>query len=170
MLHFGKGFMGYRSALQSTPEAIQDLALSAHRRLREARHLLGVNQNHSAIYLGGLSVEMYLKTACFLVLKASPGDPVSVYMGPIKHNSYKPPFKADYESGHGLWFWSQELLQRRKRLKKPTPRRFMHVSAALYSDWYVGMRYRPGSATSAEAAAFLTNVEWVANNHATLRS
>jgi hypothetical protein len=46
----------------------------------------------------------------------------------------------------------------------------MQVMAALYSDWYIGMRYRPGSATSTEAAAFIMNVEWVERNHATLRS
>lgn len=67
--------MGYRSILESTPEAIQDLALSAHRRLREATELFVSNQNHSAIYLGGLSAEMFLKTACFFVQGASPGAP-----------------------------------------------------------------------------------------------
>jgi hypothetical protein len=161
--------MGYRSVLEATTEAIQDLELSAHRRLREATELFVSNQNHSAIYLGGLAAEMFLKTACFFVLGAPPGASAATHLAPVKHKTYKPPFKADFESGHGLWFWSQELLHRRRSLGKATPGRFMQVMAALYSDWYIGMRYRPGSATPTEAAAFIMNVEWVERNHAALR-
>jgi hypothetical protein len=87
----------------------------------------------------------------------------------LKHHTYKPPFKSDWEGGHGLWFWSQELLIRRRGQGKRTPNRFMQVLAALYDDWFVAMRYRPGSATRDESAAFLYNVEWLANNHSALR-
>jgi len=162
--------MGYRSVLESTAEAINDLELSAHRRLEEATELYVAKRNHSAIYLAGLAAEMFLKTACFFVAGGRPGDLVDAHLAPVKHKSYKPPFKADFEFGHGLWFWSQELLKRRGNLGKSTPRRFMYVTTALYFDWYVGMRYRPGFATSTEAAAFIMNVEWIAKNHATLRS
>jgi hypothetical protein len=43
------------------------------------------------------------------------------------------------------------------------------VLAALYNDWFVAMRYRPGFATGDEAAGFITNVEWIATNHGRLR-
>lgn len=161
--------MGYRAILESSLETVQDHALSAHRRLDEAADLYIIGRYHSAIYLGGLAAEMFLKTACFFVGGAVPADPVDIHLTPIKTNKYKPPFKVDFESGHGLWFWSQELLTRRNAQGKQTPRRFLQVLAGLYNDWFIGMRYRPGSATSSEAAAFIKNVEWLAENHATLR-
>jgi hypothetical protein len=49
------------------------------------------------------------------------------------------------------------------------PDRFLHVAASIYMDWFIGMRYRPGFATGDDAARFITQVEWLANNHAALR-
>jgi len=46
----------------------------------------------------------------------------------------------------------------------------LELSAAIYMDWFIGMRYRPGSATGDDAARFITQVEWLANNHGALRS
>lgn len=161
--------MGYRAVLEATQETVQDLELSAHRRLDEATHLFVAGRYHAAIYLGGLAAEMFLKTACFFVAGARPADQAAVHLEPARPRNYKPPFKNDYESGHGLWFWSQELLTRRRRMQKVMPRRFLQVIAGLYSDWFVSMRYRPGSATPDEAAGFIHNVEWLATNHSLLR-
>lgn len=161
--------MGYRAVLEATNETVQDVALAAQRRLDEASTLLTYNRYHTAIYVGGLSAEMFLKTACFMVGGASLTDPVAALMAPLKHRNYNPPFKGDWEGGHGLWFWSQELLVRRHGQAKKTPNRFMQVLAALYGDWFVAMRYRPGSATRDESAAFLHNVGWLAINHSALR-
>jgi hypothetical protein len=137
--------------------------------------LLIDGEHHSSIYLAGLSAEMLLKTACFFVDKAKPADPVGPLLAPMKKKGKLPPFKADYDSGHGLWFWSQELLERRRtaglaNLSRKLHRRFLEVCASLYADWFIGMRYRPGAATENEAAAFFANVEWLANNHASLRN
>jgi hypothetical protein len=165
------GRMGYRDVLTLHPETVQDLELSAPRRLDEAWELWLANRPHTAIYLAGLAAEMYLKTACFFVGGAAPATQVDAVFTPLASRRYRPPFKTDWESGHGLWFWSQELLARRAQLNKPpTPRRFLHVLAALYVDWFIGMRYRPGSASANDAATFITNVDWIAHNHAKLRS
>lgn len=161
--------MGYRTVLEATDETVQEVTLAAERRLDEAATLLTHNRYHTAIYVGGLSAEMFLKTACFMVGGASLTDPVAALMAPLKNKNYKPPFKGDWEGGHGLWFWSQELLVRRRGQAKRTPNRFMQVLAALYGDWFVAMRYRPGSATRDESAAFLYHVGWLANNHNSLR-
>jgi hypothetical protein len=162
--------MGYRADLEQAPETVQDLALSADRRLKEATDLALTENSHSAIYLGGLAAEMFLKTACFQVDGARPGDLAQPRLAAAASKHYKPPFKTDFEHGHGLWFWSQELIARRRELGRPIPRRLIHVAAALYDDWFVSMRYRPGSATMEMAAAFIHNVEWIARNHAVLRS
>ncbi len=53
--------MGYRAFLQANHETVQDLELSAARRLDEAMELFVAGRNHTAIYLAGLSAEMYLK-------------------------------------------------------------------------------------------------------------
>jgi len=161
--------MGYRAVLEVTQETVQDVALAAQQRFNEASTLLTHNHYHSAIYVGGLSAEMFLKTACFIVGGASLAAPTQALMAPLKHKSYTPPYKIDWEGGHGLWFWSQELLARRRGQGKKTPNRFLQVLAALYGDWFVSMRYRPGSATRDECAAFMHNVEWLANNHSALR-
>ena len=94
--------MGYRAVLEASPETVQDFELSAGRRLDEATTLYLSEKPHTAIYLAGLSAEMYLKTACFFLGGAMPGDPVAVHLGPIKSRNYQPPFKVDFESGHGL--------------------------------------------------------------------
>jgi len=164
--------MGYRATLESTPETIQDLELSAIRRLEEATELFLTGRHHTAIYVAGIAAEMYLKTACYFLGGAAPGDLAAPYFVAARPNArkYVPPFSADFESGHGLWFWSQELLARRQRRRlRRAPNRFLQVSAALYVDWYVGMRYRPGCANVDDAARFVTHVEWLANNHALLR-
>lgn len=162
--------MGYRAFLEATPETVQDLELAARRRLDEAMTLYIDEWPHTAIYLAGLAAEMYLKTACFFVEGAKPADPIAVHLTPLKAKSYRPPFRADFESGHGIWFWSQELIARRERQKlHRVPRRFLAVAATIYTDWFVGMRYRPGFATSEDASRFITQVEWLANNHSLLR-
>ena len=162
--------MGYRALLEATPETVQDLELSARRRLDEATDLYLANRPHVAIYVAGLSAEMYLKTACFFVGGARPGDLVATQLAPLRPRAYRPPFPADFESGHGIWFWSQELLARRSRQGlRRVPNRFLQVVACIYMDWFIGMRYRPGFATGGAAARFITQVEWLANNHARLR-
>ncbi|HEY6459605.1 MAG TPA: hypothetical protein VIY73_05615, partial [Polyangiaceae bacterium] len=95
--------MTYRAVLQAHAESIQDLELSARRRLDEAATLVIDGQYHTAIYLAGLAAEMLLKTACFLLLRARPGDAVAPLLGPIRRKARQAPLRLDYESGHGLW-------------------------------------------------------------------
>lgn len=160
--------MSYRTYLQATTsETVQEMSLAATQRLKDAMILFAEGRYHTAIYIGGLAAEMLLKTACFFLGGATPADDVRALMTQVKQ--YNPPYKKDWESGHGLWFWSQELLGRRRRKAKLTPGRFRNVMAALYNDWFIEMRYRAGRATDRQAAAFLQNVEWLAENHAALR-
>lgn len=42
--------MGYRAILEATPETVQDLELSARRRLDEAMVLYIMERHHTAIY------------------------------------------------------------------------------------------------------------------------
>jgi hypothetical protein len=163
--------MGYRAILEASPETVQDMEIAAQRRLEEAYILFGAGKNHTAIYIAGLSAEMYLKTACFFLGGARPADRIQAHFAPLRSKRYTPPFKKDFESGHGLWFWCQELLDRRRRLRRRrAPKRFRQVAAGIYDDWFIGMRYRPGFATRDDAASFLTQVAWIANNHAVLRT
>jgi hypothetical protein len=162
--------MGYRAILEANPETVQDLEISAARRLSEATALHLADKNHTAIYIAGLSAEMYLKTACFFVGGAKPADRTDAQLSAVRQRNYTPPFQADIESGHGLWFWSQELIARRQRRGlRRAPKRFLYVIAGIYMDWFVGMRYRPGVASSEDAARFVNLVEWLAINHAKLR-
>ena len=162
--------MGYRTILEAKPETVQDLELSAKRRLDEAFDLYRSGRFHTAIYIAGLAAEMYLKTACFFLEGAKPADNANALMAPLKPNKYKPSFIGNFESGHGLLFWSQELLDRRKnRGLSPAPVRFIPIISSISSDWFIAMRYRPGSATKNDAAQFILKVECLANDHAVLR-
>ena len=162
--------MGYRAILEESPETVQDLEISAQRRLDEAVVLHVGGKHHTAIYVAGLSAEMYLKTACFVLGGARPADPVGVHLAPLRPGKYRPPFREDFESGHGLLFWLEEIILRRRSLGLPRPPdRFLKVIASIYGDWFIGMRYRPGSATGEDAERFITQVGWLANNHGTLR-
>jgi hypothetical protein len=165
--------MAYRALLQATDETVQDVTLSATRRLDEAEQLLYGGRHHSAIYLAGLSAEMYLKSAFAYLIGARPADPIDAYLGPVRRTrGQRGPLRGDYESGHGLWFWSQVLLEERRARRRVMSRQFQRAvlgtCASLYSEWFVGMRYRPGSAGPNDALTFLATAEWLKANHAAL--
>jgi len=156
----------YRATLEENDETVQDLELSASRRLEEA-NILNINgKYHIAIYLAGLAAEMYLKTACFYVDGAKPGDKVQPRLDPMKRKKHELPFEA----GHGLGFWSEELQERRRNFNLATPGELSTVITVLCNDWFIGMRYRPGFATVSDAARFITKVGWLADNHFLLRT
>ena len=50
--------MGYRALLEANPETVQDLELSARRRLDGATALYVAEHHHTAIYVAGLSAEV----------------------------------------------------------------------------------------------------------------
>jgi hypothetical protein len=118
--------MAYRTQLQATHESVQDVALSADRRLDEAEQLLYAGRHHASIYLAGLSAEMYLKSALAYLHGAHPAHPIDAYLLPIRraHTRRGAPLSGVYEGGHGLWFWSQILIQERNARNLATPRRF----------------------------------------------
>jgi len=153
--------MGYRAILEANAETVQDLELSAWRRLGEAIALCRERKYHTAIYLAGLSAEMYLKTACFTVDGAKPGDPIWPHLAKSAPNP---------KLRHNLWFWCQQLIVLRRHYGLASvPSRFRRLIVEVYMDWFNEMRYRPGSATESDADQFVIRVEWLANNHAALR-
>lgn len=162
--------MSSRANSTSARETVEDLDLAAHRRLREAKVLFDERMFHTSIYLAGLSAEMLLKTACYCVEGATPTDPAETHIRtarPGKH--YQPPFVADFEAGHGLLFWSHELIARRQRHGlSGVPKSYLQICSSLYDDWWIAMRYRPGSASPPDARDFLSGVDWLALHHATL--
>jgi hypothetical protein len=165
--------MAYRARLQSTYESVQDIALSAERRLDEAEQLLYKGRHHTSIYLAGLAAEMFLKSALAYLRGAAPANPIDAYLEPVRRAyARRGRLSRDFESGHGLWFWSQVLIQERQARGLPMPRRFhrnlLANCAMLYADWFVAMRYRPGYASQHEALNFLATVEWFKSNHVAL--
>jgi hypothetical protein len=153
--------MNYRMVLQAKIEMVQDQELSANRRLKEAVVLYAYGKYHTAIYIAGLSAEMYLKSACFFLDGALPADPVGPRIAP-----------AAIKKGrlHDLLFWSGELSRlRSQKGLAPAPNALLSVVASLYDDWFIEMRYRPGSATDSDAAEFIERVEWLAANYNRLR-
>jgi hypothetical protein len=118
---------------------------------------------------------MYLKSAVAYLRGAAPSDPIDAHMEPIRRTLGRrgAPLSHEFESGHGIWFWSQALLHERTRLGRTTSyrlhRSLLTTCATLYANWFVAMRYRPGHAPQENALSFLATVEWLKSNHAALR-
>lgn len=162
--------MGYRAVIEANPETVQDLELSAFRRLEEAFALCIMEKHHTAIYIAGLAAEMYLKTACFFLGGARPGDQVDALLRAARPPRRNLVMHQLFESGHGLWFWFQAVLHKRRgRRLRGAPRRLRLAVASMCQDWCIDMRYRPGSATADDAKRFIRQVEWLAVNHPGLR-
>jgi hypothetical protein len=165
--------MSYRAVIKGSSESVQDMTLSAERRLEEAESLLFADRPHSAVYLAGLAAEMYLKAAVAHALGALPYEPIDAHLGPLKKaHAYKGPLASNFESGHGLLFWSSVLLLARQGRGLTTApslqQNLLATAAALFQDWVIDMRYRPGTATPELALTFLVRAGWLKRNFADL--
>jgi len=94
--------MGYRAILKSSPETVQDLERAADLRLAESKSLQVAGKHHTAIYIAGLSAEMYLKTACFFLGGAKPADQVEPLRQAMEKQRRKVLYGREYDSGDGL--------------------------------------------------------------------
>lgn len=165
--------MNYRATFPSSGETVGDVELSAWQRLDDALALYSQDRYHGAIYIAGFAAEMLLKTAAFYLGGATSTQSAQTMRDQVKQevSSGILPATGAYESGHGLGYWSEVIIYRRNRQGLPPPPiEFVPIVTSLHLNWFVGMRYFPGSATEDDAAQFITQVEWLARSHAAVRS
>src|SRR5438874_1112353 len=103
--------MTVREQILASPETLSDFAWAAEQRFREAEELLFVGRSGGAVYLLGLSAEMWLKLACFRLLGAVPATVVASRLGPARAWMRAMAPTIDPESYHSLAFWAEYLIR-----------------------------------------------------------
>ena len=167
--------MATRDQILSTTEIVSDLELAGEARFGDGEALLAEGRFAGAVYLLGLSAEMWLKVACFRVAGHTPATPASGLFGPatqwMKVNAPSVP----HEKYHSLRFWAEYLILMRRVAGSPLSARVAgelrhHVSHRLYQDWAIGLRYRPLPLRESSARRVYSDASWVRNTRLTLRS
>jgi hypothetical protein len=154
-----------RHRILSAPETVQDLALAADEKYWEGIELLVAGRRGAGIYLLGYTVEMLLKSACFLIDRARPGDPVAPLLHRIQRWARTRLPRIRHESYHSLWFWVHVLRKKRAMAGRPLPPRFdsplLQRVRRVYGIWVVDMRYKPDQALQREAQSVYDDVTWI---------
>lgn len=164
--------MPLRHRIQSEPETVQDLVLASNEKYWEGIELLTAGRQGAGIYLLGYSAEMTLKSACFQVDGATPGEFVGPRLGPIRSWAKKHLPGIPHESYHSLWFWLQVLRRKRKLLGLPLPdlfgARITQRVHRMYGIWIVAMRYKPDQALFTEGESMYHDVTWIRDRQVSL--
>ena len=134
--------------------------------------MLVAGRQGAGIYLLGYSVEMMLKSACFLTDGARPHESVGPRLGPIRSWAKSQLRGIPHESYHSLWFWVQVLRKKRALLGRQL---HAHADASLvqrvrrvHGIWVVGMRYKPDQALRREAESVYNDATWIRDRRARL--
>ncbi|MEW6249141.1 MAG: hypothetical protein AB1716_00715 [Planctomycetota bacterium] len=124
------------------------------------------------VYLLGFSVEIILKTACFLVDGARPADHVHARLEPIRSWARRLLPNIDYERYHSLWFWAHVLRRKRALLGRSWPWAFdaglFQRIHRVYGIWTVNIRYRPDEALPREADSVFRDATWIRDHQVEL--
>ena len=101
--------MPLRALFDSTPETIQDLVLAAELRYWDGLELMVQRRLDAGVYLMGYTAEMLLKTACFFVDGARPGEAAQPRLAPTRRLGRAIFPAVPDESFHSLSFWAAAL-------------------------------------------------------------
>lgn len=158
--------MPLRDDILRRRETLSDLIWAAEERFRDGEYLLGATRLSGAVYLLGLSAEMWLKAACFRLRGATPATPVIGQLGPAKAWMQAQAPGVQAESYHSLLFWAEYLI-RFRAIHGPDLSSDLigelrhHVSHRLYADWKIDLRYRFAPITDRQAWRVYNDVLWV---------
>lgn len=158
--------MTLREHILSSPETISDLAWAAEQRFREAEELLYTGRFTGAVYLFGLSVEMWLKLACFYFRGARPSTTVDSQLAPARRWMRANSPAVDPESYHSLLFWTEFLILLRSRQGSSMPsdlagRLRHHVVSRIFEDWRIDMRYHALAIGEQQAWRVYNDAAWI---------
>jgi hypothetical protein len=158
--------MGLRRQILSSTERMTDIVQSAEHRFREGESLLRVGHFDGAVYLLGLSSEMYLKLAVFRYLGSRPLTAIASLFGPARAWMHTNAPHIDPESFHSLRFWAEYLIRIRSARHQPlsislTGDLRHHVVNRLFEDWKIEMRYRAPLVSNRHATRVYNDASWL---------
>lgn len=139
--------MTLRRQIIGSQETLTDVTWAAEQRFRDAETPFRAGRFAGAVYLFGLSSEMWVKLACFHLRGATPSTPVRGLLGPARTWMRAQAPAIDPEQYHSLLFWCEYLIRLRHTRGLPMSARLAgllrhHVANRLHSDWTIDMRYR----------------------------
>lgn len=158
--------MALRQQILSSPETLSDLAWAAEQRFADAQNLLDGARFTGAVCFLGLSVEIWLKLACFRFLGATLASPVHAQLGPARAWMRVHAPMTGHESYHSLLFWTEYLIRRRLASARPLSTNLTgelrhHVANRLFADWLIDLRYRFASVSEGLATRVYNDALWV---------
>jgi hypothetical protein len=159
--------LAVRQEILARSETLSDLEWAAEERFREAEELLRAGHFSGAVYLFGLSCEMWLKLGCFRYRGAKITDPVLSQLGPAKAwMKIRYPL-IQCESYHSLVFWVEYLIATRAASVNPLTSSAIgearhHIVHRLFEDWKIDLRYRQvASLSERQARRVYRDAAWV---------
>jgi len=165
--------MALRDQILASVETLGDLVWAAERRFREGEELLVTNHEAGAVYMFGVSAEIWLKVSCFKFIGATPATPIDSLLGPAKVWMKASAPMIDREAYHSLLFWVEYLLRRRREEGSALASELAgklrhHVVSRLFLDWKIDLRYRHTLVTEQHAWRVYNDSAWLRQNWDTL--
>lgn len=163
------------------PETVHDLETAGRARFWDAMELAIAGRTYAAIYVGGYSAEMLLKSATFRLRGAALHQPAGAFFGPAKAYGQARFSTISHENYHSIIFWQLSIIELRKDAGLPHGGgvfvELMLNSQTIFDYWNVAMRYRDSEAhPQLHAAAtlkiedFVAALSWIDRNHQALWS
>jgi len=161
--------MTLRDQILTSVETLGDLVWAAEQRFREAEELLVTQHEAGAVYMFGISAEIWLKLSCFKFVGASPATPIDSLLGPARVWMKSRAPSIDREGYHSLLFWVEYLLRRRQEEGKALATELAgklrhHVVSRLFLDWKIDLRYRRFLITERNAWRVYNDTAWLRQN------
>jgi hypothetical protein len=158
--------MSLRTQILGTTEKLSDLVWSAEQRFREGEELLRDGHFSGAVYLLGLSSEMWLKAAVFRHLGHNPATAILGLFGPVRTWMRVSAPAIDPESFHSLRYWGEYLIRIRTQRRQLLPSALEgelrhHVIGRLYEDWKIDLRYRAIPVSERHAVRVYNDAAWL---------
>lgn len=155
-----------RDQLAAWSETVSDLTVSAEDRYRDGLELIAAGRFRGAVYLLGLSAEMWLKLASYRLYAARAADLVGPHARRVADYMRLNAPGSDRESGHSLHYWAEFIILfcgRNGRLlsNEQAGRLRHHVINRLFEDWKIELRYRPTIVTGEQARRVLADAAWL---------
>jgi hypothetical protein len=158
-----------RAQLAAWSETLSDLARSAEDRYGDAQRLLIAGRFVGAVYLLGLSAEMWLKLASYRLYGARAADPVGGYARQVQNFMAANAQGVNRGSGHSLQYWTEFILRfsaisGRLLSKEQSGRLRHHLLHRLFEDWDINLRYRPAPVPPELARRVFADAAWLRAN------
>ena len=161
--------MPVRQRILPSSECVDNFELVAQEKYEAGFNLLTVGMLSDAVYLMGFTADMLLKSAYFRLCQFQGQQPVtSSDLQNAKNEAKTLGVKADREGYHGLEFWSEMIVKKRRQFV-PLDAAFeielqRHIRT-LQNNWSVEMRYLPNLVIYQDAESVFDEVSWVIDNH-----